>query len=365
MPSPLRHRWSSQPFSTLAIGICALSRIPFASAISKAEVAAHVIYSYDGTDPPASLVDLAGKCQLGGLIIFTENVDDNLGPYVNSLQDAYSSASCDIAGPLLILTDQEGGEVLRLPGGPTLSEKDIGASSDPQSAASTAGSQAASALAAYSVNGNLAPVLDVYRQEGDFEDQYERSYSSDAGIVSECGARFVTAQQKSGIAATAKHFPGLGAASADENTDEGPVTINLSLDVLQTIDEAPYGPAIDAGIQMVMPSWALYPALDPDYPSGLSSKWLQGELRGRLGFKGVIITDAIEAGGLDAFGQDPGHRSVLATQAGVDIILAAARNATQGDAVVTGLVNALQDGTLDSAEFQTSTARIAKLRGQL
>ena len=69
------------------------------------------------------------------------------------------------------------------------------------------------------MNLNLAPVLDVYRQAGNFDDQFGRSYSTNPHVVSpSCGAAFITAQQAGGVAATAKHFPGLGAAAAGSRT---------------------------------------------------------------------------------------------------------------------------------------------------
>lgn len=67
----------------------------------------------------------------------------------------------------------------------------------------------------------------------------------------------------------------------------------------------PYPAAIAAGVGLVMTSWAVYPALDPGRPAGLSRTVIQGELRGRLGFRGVTITDAIEAGALRRFGDAP------------------------------------------------------------
>ncbi|KAI1162899.1 glycoside hydrolase family 3 protein [Nemania serpens] len=332
--------------------------------ITAADAGAHVIFSYSGTAHPARLMTLTQKCQVGGVIIFKDNVDDKLPAYIASLQSAYASGGCAVKGRLLILTDQEGGQVKRLPGGPTLSEKMIGEQSNLDAAGNTAGIQAAAALKAYNHNGNLAPVLDVYHEAGDFEDQYERSYSNDPAVVAKCAKAFIKAQQGQGIVATGKHFPGLGAAAADENTDLGPVTITRSLADLQSIDEAPYTAAIQAGIKMIMPSWALYPALDAVYPSGISSKWIQGELRGRLGFKGVVVTDAIEAGGLSAFGTDS-QRSVLAIAAGVDLILAAGRNVTQGEGIVSGLVTAVNSGLLSSSMFTMSTSRIASLRSTL
>ncbi|KAI1736272.1 putative glycosyl hydrolase [Xylaria scruposa] len=335
-----------------------------ALAITAADAAAHVIFSYAGTAHPARLTALAGQCQLGGVIIFKDNVDSALSGYLAGLQSAYASAGCSVKGPLLIVTDQEGGQVKRLPGGPTLSEKMIGEQSNHAAAGNTAGVQAAAALKAYNNNGNLAPVLDVYHAAGDFEDQNERSYSNDSAVVAECAAAFIKAQQGQGVVATAKHFPGLGAASATENTDVRPVTINRSLADLRSIDEAPYPAAIAAGVKMIMPSWALYPALDAQYPSGISSKWIQGELRGRLGYKGVVITDAIEAGGLEGFGTDP-ERGILAIAAGVDLVLAAARNVSQGEGIVSALVTAVNSGSLSGSTFSASTSRISSLRSTL
>ncbi|GAP82360.2 hypothetical protein SAMD00023353_13700050 [Rosellinia necatrix] len=336
-----------------------------ALAITAADAGAHVIFSYAGTAHPSALTALAQKCQIGGVIIFGDNVDSRLPGYLAGLQSAYAAGGCAVVrGPLLILTDQEGGQVKRLPGGPTLSAKMIGQQSDHDAAGNTAGVQAAAALRAYNHNGNLAPVVDVYHAPGDFEDQYERSYSSDPAVVAQCASAFIRAQQGKGVVATAKHFPGLGAAGASENTDARPVTIGRSLADLRAIDETPYVAAIQAGVKMIMPSWALYPALDAQYPSGISSKWIQGELRGRLGFKGVVITDAIEAGGLSAFGTDA-QRSVLAMAAGADIILAAARDVTQGQNIVNALVTAVNSGSLSASAFSASTSRISSLRATL
>ena len=213
--------------------------------------------------------------------------------------------------PLLLMTDQEGGKIRRLSGAPLLSEKQIGESADPATAATQAGSGAGRNLRGVGMNVDLAPVLDVYRKAGDFDDQYGRSYSMSPSVVSELGAAFIAAQQQAGVAATAKHFPGLGAASVSQNTDARPVTLNLSLRSLRTIDESPYNAAIAAGVRLIMVSWAVYPALDPGVPAGLSPVIVGGELRQRLGFKGVTISDALNAGAVRPFGS-LGHRAVLA-----------------------------------------------------
>ena len=126
-------------------------------------------------------------------------------------------------------------------------------------------------------------------------------------VVSALGADFITAQQRVGVAATAKHFPGLGAAAASQDTDAEPVTLEpAAASTLRAVDEFPYRAAIAAGVKLVMVSWAVYPALDAGTPGrAVGHAIVQGELRERLGFKGVTITDALEAGALQAFGTIP------------------------------------------------------------
>jgi beta-glucosidase-like glycosyl hydrolase len=358
----------SSLFPQLALALVAALGHHAAAADPKKDLAVqagyHVIHSYPGLTPPASLLTLTEQGLVGGIILFSGNVGSNLADVIESFQSAYKKSPAYIGKPLIIMTDQEGGEVRRLPGGPDLSEKEVGESSNPSQAATTAGEQAASAITNSTANCNLAPVLDVFRQPGNFIDEFQRSYGNTSALVSECASAFIIAQQKAGVIATAKHFPGLGAATTSEDTDVEPVTINLTLEELQTIDEVPYVKAIADGVDMVMASWALYPALDAQRPSGLSTAWIQGQLRERLGFKGVTITDAIEAGALEAFGDDP-NRAILATEAGMDIILASQQNATQGEAVVNGLVSALSAGTLSRTAFDKSTKRILALRAKI
>jgi beta-N-acetylhexosaminidase len=231
-------------------------------------------------------------------------------------------------------------------------------------AAHDAGIGAAQTLAGVGMNTNLAPVLDVFRQPGNFDDRFQRSYSSDPNVCAECGAAFITAQQGLGIAATAKHFPGLGAATRDQNTDLTTVTLTQPAEEIRDVDELPFGAAVGAGVDMVMTSWAVYPALDPVFPAGLSPTIVQGELRDRLGFRGVTITDALEAGSLDPFG-DTGQRTVLAAQAGMDVLLCSARDMTQGSDAVAALASALDDHTLNPGHSQQALRRVLDLRRSL
>ena len=265
-----------------------------------------------------------------------------------------------------MLTDQEGGEVRRLPGAPILSEKQIGESPGGVSGAASAGVGAGRNLRGAGLNVNLAPVLDVFRQSGNFIDEFQRSYSSNPNTVAALGAAFISAQQHLGVAATAKHFPGLGAASRSQNTDLRPVTLRQSLSTLRAVDEAPYVKAIAAGVKLVMTSWAVYPALDPSRPAGLSPKVIQEELRGRMRFAGVTITDGIEAGALQAFG-GVGRRASLAAAAGADLILCAATNPDDntpaiGTTARTAIATALAHGTLSRSAADQSASRIIGLR---
>ncbi|MEC3977340.1 glycoside hydrolase family 3 N-terminal domain-containing protein [Amycolatopsis sp. H20-H5] len=323
-----------------------------------------VIYSYPGLTPPETLLQRIRTGQAAGVIFFGENISGTaqIASVVTQLRDA--AAQSPVKLPLLLMTDQEGGQVRRLPDEPVLSEKQVGQAADPESAAKAAGTGAGNNLASAGMNVNLAPVLDVYRQAGNFIDQYGRSYSMDSRTVGVLGRDFVTAQQATGVAATAKHFPGLGAAPAGSNTDTGPLTLNVSLSDLRTKDEAPYSGAVGAGVKLVMLSWAVYPALDGNRPAGLSSTVIQQELRHGNNFQGVTITDALEAGALRNYGST-GNRAVLAAGAGMDLILASARDVAQGDDVVSGLAAALGNGTLPQAAFTASADRVSALRSSL
>ena len=335
------------------------------AALSSQQLAGQrVVYSYPGLTVPAALLQAITAGEAAGVIFFGGNIsgDAQIASAIQQLVQAQQQSP--VPAPLLLMTDQEGGEVRRLPGAPTLSEKQIGASSNPALEASQAGTGAGQNLAGVGMNVNLAPVLDVYYKSGNFIDQYQRSYSNKAPVVTECGQAFITAQQQTGVAATAKHFPGLGSATKSQNTDDGPVTLNVSLSGLRGKDEVPYPAAIAAGVKIVMVSWAIYPALDPTYPAGLSTAWVQGELRGRLAFGGVTITDAIEAGALTSFGSY-GARAVLAAQAGMDLLLCSAQDPAQGQAVTSALASALDGGQLNSAAFTASVERVTALRSSL
>lgn len=118
-------------------------------------VGLHVIYSWPGATIPQNLYDLTKQGKVGGVIIFGENVNDDLPNQIAKLQDVYKQSPGYIGKPLLITTDQEGGIVVRLPGGPKKTAKEVGSSKNPTAAASKAGIVAAKACKAYNVNGSV------------------------------------------------------------------------------------------------------------------------------------------------------------------------------------------------------------------
>jgi beta-N-acetylhexosaminidase len=369
-PQPTRRQAVTSMAGLGLVGLAGLPHRPSARplaapALTNLQLAGQrVISSYPGLTPPQSLFNDIIAGQTSGVIFFGENIssDSQIAGVVTQLRHAQAQSPIQV--PLLLMTDQEGGEVRRLPGQPTLSEKQIGQSGNPATAAASAGTGAGQNLAGVGMNVNLAPVLDVYYKAGNFIDQFQRSYSNNATVASTCGQAFITAQQATGVAATAKHFPGLGSATKNQNTDLAPVTLNVSLTQLHTIDEVPYPAAISAGVKLVMVSWATYPALDATLPAGLSPTVIGQELRGRNNFTGVTITDALEAGALNAFGST-GTKAVTAAAAGMDLILCSARDITQAEAATSALATALGNGQLDPTAFNAAVNRVTALRAGL
>lgn len=353
------------PTSPSAAGVAAAAAV--LPKLSAAQLAGQrVIYSYKGLMPPARLLTLISQGEVAGVIFFTDNfgTSAHFAAVVRQLRQAAASSSNPVRFPLLLMTDQEGGQVRRLPGAPVLSAKQIGQSANPVAAASQAGNSGALNLLGYGLNVNLAPVLDVYRQPGNFIDEFGRSFGSNPALVSRLGAAYAAAEQKVRVGATVKHFPGLGAATVKQNTDVGPVTLRLPLAQIRQVDELPYHAAIAANVKLVMVSWAVYPSLDPAHPAGLSPTIVGNELRKRLGFGGVTITDALEAGALNSYGTWA-NRTTLAAKAGMDLILCGARNVTEGSIALNALQGGYQNGSLNAAVFKAAVARILALRATL
>jgi beta-N-acetylhexosaminidase len=227
-------------------------------------------------------------------------------------------AACTRGEPLLIAVDQEGGLVRRLFWAPPTEAP------SEMSSVSIAHAQAgetASALHSVGIDVDFAPVVDTPASAHNFLGS--RAFSRSRTWNAQLGRAFVTGLQSGGIAATAKHFPGLGLASG--NTDNGRIVIgSAAWRVRQGL--LPFKSAVAAGAKLVMVSTALYPRLDPsDRPAAFSSKLINGVLRGQLGFKGVTVTDSLTAPAADRIP----HTATRAMLAGSDLLIFGAESASE------------------------------------
>jgi beta-N-acetylhexosaminidase len=258
--------------------------------------------------------------------------------------------------PLLVMTDQEGGQVKRVSGAPESSAATMGA--EGAGFARREGQATGRNLRSLGVNVDLAPVLDVARPGGVIA-ATERGFGSTRAQVAATAVPFATGLQEEGVAATAKHFPGLGAAS--ENTDFEAQRIGLSKAELRDVDEAPYRAYVAAGGELVMLSTAIYPAFG-SRPAAFNRRIATGELRGRLGFHGVTITDSLGSAAVAEFG---GQReaAVDGAAAGDDLLLF--DDLPSALAGHEALVKQLARGALKRDPFVASVGRVLRLRASL
>jgi beta-N-acetylhexosaminidase len=293
--------------------------------------------------------------EIGGVILFPPDGSDAeaLADEVGSLRAAAARGD---GQPPFVAIDQEGGDVKRLPGLPP-DRSPAAIALDGERLARSQGGATGRALRALGIDVDLAPVLDVPGVDGAFIGS--RAFSDDPAEVATLGTAFGLGLQDKGVAATAKHFPGLGLAT--ENTDLAPSSIDASRADLEAGLE-PFSAAIDAGFELVMVANATYPALDPDQPASQSRRIIHGLLRARLGYGGVVITDDLGAGALAGAGLDEGAAAVGAARAGADLLLVAL---TDGVAAQDALLRAVRSGELDRQALIASCARTTALRNRL
>jgi beta-N-acetylhexosaminidase len=313
----------------------------------------HVIFPFAGRTPPRALLARIRRGEAAGVIFLGANLGTpaQVRALTRRLRAVPRPAGLD--APLLLMVDQEGGSVMRLPGAPTRSAPAMAATGDP-AIARTEGRGAAATLRAAGMNVDLAPVVDVVRPEGALHAE-GRGFGFDARTAARFGAAFTRGLAEGGVAATAKHFPGFGAAVS--NTDEGPVRIAVALRELRGVDRVPFRAAIEAGTRLVMVSSAIYPALSPA-PAVLSPRIVRRELREGVGFDGVTISDDLEAPAL------PSGAAVKAARAGVDLLLFARTYAGAARATA-ALARAIRTGAIDRAALDGSLRRVLALRASL
>jgi beta-N-acetylhexosaminidase len=270
-----------------------------------------IVLRFAGTTAPAYVREALRERRAAGVILFRDNV-------VDAAQLRALTRSLRAAGDRpIVAVDQEGGEIRIVPWAPP-------SRSAPEQAA--AGSVRADARAAgralrrLGITVSLAPVGDVPSVAG--AALGGRAFARDPDVAGGAMAASVRGWREGGVAATAKHFPGLGGATV--NTDDGPATVGRTRAQLERTDLPPFAAAIEAGVPLVMVGHARYPALDPDRIASQSRPIVGGLLRERMGFDGVIVTDSMEARASLATG-DVATVSERAVRAGADLVLLTGR----------------------------------------
>ncbi len=315
-----------------------------------------IVLGFAGTQPPAAVERMIRAGEVAGVVLFADNLPSrSVGRrLIRRLQAVPRPPS--LRDPLLAMTDQEGGLVKRVDGPPAVAAETMGARGPAFSRRQ--GALTAANLRDLGITVDLAPVLDVDRPGGTIAET-DRGFGSSAARVAATAVPFAAALQGGGVAATGKHFPGLG--SARLNTDDAVQRIGLSKSTLREVDEAPYRRFAEAGGDVVMLSTAIYPALSPQ-PAAFSRPIATGELRKRLGFKGVSITDALDTVAVKTFG-GPAKVAKAAASAGTDLLLYTdPAEAAKAHRV---LLHALRTGTISRGSFEESAQRILSLRSGL
>jgi beta-N-acetylhexosaminidase len=226
-------------------------------------------------------------------------------------------AACTRGEPLLIAVDQEGGMVRRLAWAPPT---EAPAYMSSPSVAHSQASGAATALKSVGIDIDFAPVVDTPGPTGNFLGS--RAFSHSRTWNAQMARAFVGGLQNGGIAATAKHFPGLGLASG--NTDNGRIVIRASASKLHQ-GLLPFQSAVRAGVKLVMVSTAVYPKLDGSKRPAAFSSTIIGLLRKQLGFTGVTVTDSLTAPAADRIP----HTATRAMLAGSDLLIFGAESASE------------------------------------
>ena len=346
-------RWTAAVPALVCAAACASAAPPPArGAVPLARLAGETVMSPLTGPPSATFLARVRAGELGGVIL--------VGHWPSSAAMAavtrqLQAAACSAGEPLLIGVDQEGGVVRRLPWAAPFDTPAALGRLDDATRVEQEAAAAAAALRRAGVDVDFAPVADTLTSAKSFLGS--RSFGQDPAVVGALAAAFVRGLQTAGIAATAKHFPGLGTATV--NTDDRAVTIRPAPGLLQRGLE-PFQSAVDAGTKLVMVSTAAYPSLDASArPAVFSRPIVTGLLRGTLGFHGVVVSDALDA---PAAVSVP-HATALAVEAGVDVLLYTSdRVSRQGYASL--LADAAGSSTL-RAELARAGARIRALKAWL
>jgi beta-N-acetylhexosaminidase len=313
-----------------------------------------IMVGFSGTSAPQWLLAAVRRGQVGSVILFAANLQSR--SQSQAMTGALQKAARAGGNPrLLVSTDQEGGQIKRignLP--PTLSPPEMVRTGTP-STATTQGRETGTDLRRWGINWDLAPVADVPTFDGAFIWQQGRAFSFNASTVARYAGAFATGLQSRKVAAAAKHFPGLGTAGTD--TDFAHLELHPTA-AQRAAALKPYQAMIPAGLDSVMAAVAGFDAYDhTGTVAALSRPIITGLLRHKLGFGGVVITDALGS----STGHDETTAGVLAAAAGADVLLYT--DSAPGE--LAALRKGLATGQVTRSDAAASYRRIIALKRKL
>ncbi|MFF1543927.1 glycoside hydrolase family 3 protein [Streptomyces sp. NPDC058291] len=329
----------------------------------------HSATAPDPADAAANLADfgvrtaaeLLARYRLGGIVYFAWAHNTRDPRQIAELSDGLQRASLGQPRglPVLISTDQEHGVVCRVGRPATLfpGAMAIGAGGD-RADARTLGLLAGRELRAMGIRQDYSPVADVNVNPANPVIGV-RSFGAAPDAVAALVAAEIEGYQAAGVAATAKHFPGHGDTAVDSHT--GFPVITHTREAWEALDAPPFRAAIAAGVDSLMTAHIVVPSLDASGdPATLSRPVVTGLLRERLGFDGVVITDALDMAGVRTrYGDD--RVPVLALRAGVDQLL----NPPKLDVAWNAVLNAVRSGELTEERLDESVLRVLRLKERL
>ena len=275
-------------------------------------VLARFMLGFDGNSLPGELAQYLAR-GLAGVVLYQRNFTSAEG--LRELTVAIRQAA---GRPVLIGIDQEGGTrfALREPFTAWPSAADLGRLGDAESVERVARAMAME-LRAVGCNLNFAPMLDLH-VNSESPVTKDRSFGSDPNLVARMGAAFDRGLRSGGVLSCAKHFPGHGDAAVDPHLDL-PVFAG-TMERLESAELVPFAAAVAEGVPLVMTAHILLPQIDPENPASLSRTMLDGVLRRRLRFDGVILADDLGMGAI-AKRYGPGEAAVQTLRAGTDVAM--------------------------------------------